>query len=147
MSGYLPDGLSIPVPEADGLSAPFWNGLKDGKVLVQRCAACGEWQWGPEWICHDCHSMTLDWVEVMPEGRIFSWQRSWHPVSPVLAGAVPYLVVLVELPEAGNIRMLGNLLGDPTQDVQIGAPVKGVFEHRTSADHSFTLLQWEVASA
>ena len=35
----------------------------------------------------------------------------------------PYIAVLVELPHAGNVRMLGNLLGDPLQDVRVGAPV------------------------
>ena len=33
--------------------------------------------------------------------------------TPALNGHGPYIVVLVELPEYGNIRMVGNLLGDP----------------------------------
>jgi len=39
-------------------------------------------------------------------------------------GPRPYVVVLVELPDAGNVRMLGNLLGDPQQAVKIGAEVQ-----------------------
>ena len=95
---YLPEGLSIPVPENDGLSAPYWAGLRDEKLMIQRCRGCGSWQWGPEWLCHECLGFELDWVEVEPRGRIYSWERPWHPVHPALKDHGPYIVVLVELP-------------------------------------------------
>ena len=142
---YLPDGLPIPVVEADGLSQPYWDGLKEENIRIQRCHACNTWQWGPEWICHHCHAFDLDWGETAGRGRIYSWERSWHPVHPALKEHGPYIVVLVELPEAGNIRMIGNLLGEPTQDVRIGAEVRAVFEHHTKADPPYTLLQWRYA--
>jgi len=53
--------------------------------------------------------------------------------------------VLVELPQAGGVRIVGNLLGDPEQPLVIGAPVVGVFEHHRDADVPHTLLQWAVA--
>jgi uncharacterized OB-fold protein len=144
-SPYLPPGLPSPVIDADGLSAPYWEGLRRGKLLVQRCAQCGTWQFGPEWICHRCHAFDPPWTEVEPQGRIFSWERVWHPVHPALKDQVPYLVVLVELPHAGGIRMLGNLLGDAMQEVAIGAPVRGVFEPHDEAAPPHTLLQWQRA--
>jgi uncharacterized OB-fold protein len=52
--------------------------------------------------------------------------------------------VLVELPDAGNVRMLGNLLGDPGQDVPIGAEVEAVFEPHDDAKSPFTLVQWRL---
>jgi hypothetical protein len=48
----------------------------------------------------------------------------------------------VELPHAGNVRMVGNLLGDPMQAVVIGADVEGVFEHHPESDPPYSLLQW-----
>ena len=105
------------MPENDGLDKPFWDATRRGELLVQRCNACGTFQWGPEWICHKCLSFDLDWHKVSGRGRIYSWERPWHPVHPALKGHGPYIVVLVELPDAGNVRMLGNLLGDPKQDV------------------------------
>ncbi len=140
--GYLPAGLPIPVPEPDALSAPYWQGLREGRLLVQRCAACRQWQFGPEWLCHRCHALDPAWVEVAPRGRIYSWERCWHPVHPALAERGPYLVVLVELPHAGHVRMLGNLLGDAMQPVEIGAAVEGVYEHHLRAQPPYTLLQW-----
>jgi uncharacterized protein len=144
-SSYLPPGLPVPVPESDGISAPYWTGLREGRLLVQRCAQCGTWQFAPECICHRCHAFDPAWVEVRPRGRIYSWERAWHPVHPALKDRCPYVAVLVELPEAGNVRMVGNLLGDPLQDVRIGAEVNGVFEHHADASPPFSLLQWRCA--
>ncbi|TDV19690.1 Zn-ribbon domain-containing OB-fold protein [Paraburkholderia caballeronis] len=142
---YLPEGLPSPAPEPDGLSAPYWDGLRESRLRVQRCAHCGTWQFGPEWICHGCHAFDPAWHDVEPSGRIYSWERVWHPSHPVLANATPYLVVLVELPHAGNVRMIGNLLGDPAQQVVIGASVRGVFEHHDDAPRPYSLLHWTVA--
>ena len=144
-TSYLPDGLPVPVPDPDGLSAPYWQGLQEGRIRVQRCNVCTTWQWGPEWICHRCHSEDLAWEEVAGEGVIYSSERAWHPVHPALNNAGPYLVVLVELPHAGGVRMIGNLLGDPQQVVRIGAAVVAEFEHHPGAKPAFSLLQWRVA--
>jgi uncharacterized OB-fold protein len=64
-------------------------------------------------------------------------------VHPALKEHGPYIVVLVELPVAGGIRMLGNLLGDPRQLVRIGAPVEAVFEPHDDAKVPFTLVHWK----
>ena len=141
-AGYLPAGLPIPVAEPDGLSAPYWEGLRQGRLLVQRCSHCNSWQFGPEWLCHRCHTFDPEWTEVAPRGRIFSWERVWHPSHAALKGYGPYIAVLVELPHAGGIRMVGNLLGDPKQEVKIGAPVEAVFEPHEETNPPFTLVQW-----
>jgi uncharacterized OB-fold protein len=142
-SCYLPPGLPIPVVEPDGLSAPYWGGLRESRLRVQRCAHCLTWQFGPEWLCHRCHAFDPEWVAVEPRGRIFSWERIWHPSHAALRQHGPYVAVLVELPDAGGVRMVGNLLGDPMQAVEIGARVEGVFEHHQDADPPYSLLQWQ----
>lgn len=143
-TSYLPEGLPVPTWEADNLQKPFWTGLQEEVIRVQRCLACREWQWGPEWICHSCRSFDLEWVEIEGRGFIYSWSRAHHPVHPALADAGPYIAVLIELPGAGGIRMVGNLLGDPMQEVVIGTPVHAVFEHHPDAAIPHTLLQWEL---
>jgi uncharacterized OB-fold protein len=141
---YLRPGLPSPTPARDGLDAPFWLGLAEERLLLQRCSRCRGWQWGPEWNCHRCHAFDLAWEPVTPAGRIYSYERIWHPVHRALQDQGPYLVVLVELPQADHVRMVGNLLGDPTAEVSIGAPVVGVFEHHADASPAFTLLQWRI---
>jgi uncharacterized OB-fold protein len=144
---YLHAGLPAPLVETDLLDAPYWHGTRQHQLMVQRCAKCRSFQWGSEWLCHACLSFEIDWVEVEGKGQIYSWQRVWHPVHAALKSQGPYIIVLVELHEAGNVRMIGNLLGDPKQRVKIGAPVKAVFEDHNDGDLRYTLVQWELAGA
>ena len=146
MNYYLPEGLPAPVPEPDGLSAPYWEALRRGELLVQRCNACQGWQWGPEWICHRCHSFDLGWAPVEGKGRLYSGTRAWHAAHPALKEHGPYIFVAVELPHAGGIRMVGNLLGDSRAPIRFGAEVEAVFEHHPDAQPPFTLLHWRYRS-
>ena len=143
MSTYLRPGLPAARPTSDGLDKPFWDGLADDRLLLQRCNACQGWQWGPEWCCHRCLSFDVGYEETPAEGVIYSHQRVWHPVHPALAEQGPYIIVLVELPATGGCHIIGNLIGDPQQPLDIGMSVAGVFEHHEAADPPFTLLNWE----
>lgn len=142
---YLPAGLPAPVPSAEGLGAEFWEATRQHRLTVQRCRACQGWQWGPEIICRRCGAEDLGYEEVPGRGIIYSWQRPRHAVHPALKTAVPYIVVLVELPDAGHVRMIGNLLGDPEQAVRIGMPVEAVFEDH-AGEMPFTLVQWRAVA-
>ncbi|WP_315764002.1 MULTISPECIES: Zn-ribbon domain-containing OB-fold protein [unclassified Bradyrhizobium] len=132
--------------EPSGLYAPYWQGTREEKLRVQRNPATGTCQWPPQWIAHDTQSFELEWIDVEPKGVIYSWSRIWHPVHPALQNAVPYIIVIVELKHACGVRMLGNLLGDPNQKVEIGAEVEAVFEHHNDAAPPFTLVQWRATS-
>ena len=145
---YLQSGL--PAPAADALDAPFREGLRAQELRLQRCQTCRKFQWGPEWVCHRCLSFALEYEAVAPSGIIYSYERVWHPVHPALADQGPYIVVLIALPQADDVRLVGNLLGDPLQPVPIGAKVRGVFEHHDATESrsgpvpEFTLLQWRL---
>ena len=140
---YLPEGMPAPAPGPDDLEKPFWDAAREHRLLVQRCNACKAWQFGPEWICNACLSFDIGWEEVAPTGVIYSWERAWYPVHPALRESLPYLTVLIELPQAGNVRMVGNLLGDPEQEVVIGSEVEAVFEDH-DGEMEYTLVQWRV---
>jgi uncharacterized protein len=141
----LPEGLPIPTPESDQLSKPFWDGLQANEIRLQRCGRCQTWQWGPEWICHRCHSFDMQWTPVAGEGVVYIAERVWHPAHKALKTGVPYLIALVEIPAAQNVRMIGNLLCDPMTDVPPGTRVKAVFEHHQAGSERYSLLQWTLA--
>ncbi len=140
----LPEGLPAPAPLPDGLDAEYWEAARRHELVVQHCESCGAFQWGPESICHACLEFDLGWAPVSGRGRIYSYERVWHPVHPALREHGPYVVVLVELPDAGGVRMVGNLVGDPRQPIEIGAAVEPVFEDHADASPPFTLVQWRV---
>ncbi len=129
-----------------GLDGPFWSGLREEKLILQRCPTCALYQWGPEYVCYRCGSYDVHWAEVPKRddgsygGVVYSWERIWHPVDPALVSSVPYVAVLVELPDADQARVLGNLIDPPEGPIAIGAEVAPVFEHHTS----YSLLLWRL---
>ncbi|MQY31579.1 Zn-ribbon domain-containing OB-fold protein [Nocardia aurantia] len=139
----LPQVFGVPVPLPTGLDRPYHDGLAASELYVQHCE-CGTWQWPPEVICHRCHRFDPGWRATAPEGVLFSWTRVWHAAREELVTAVPYVVAVVELPAAGGIRLVGNLLlGDPGRDpITVGTPVRGEFVDRHVSGRDYTLLQW-----
>jgi uncharacterized OB-fold protein len=91
-------------------------------------------------MCGSCHTFDPDWEAVEPVGTVYSWSRSWYPFVTELAAKVPYLTVLVELPDAGNRRVLGILTGADADAVQIGDTVVGHFE--TDQGATWPMLRW-----
>lgn len=136
----LPQVFGRPVPLPTGLDAPFHTGLAEHRLVLQHCT-CGAWQWPPEVICHRCRGFDPGWAETEPEGLLYTWTRVWHPAHEALRVAVPYVVAVVELPAAGGIRLVGNLLLDDvaTAEIRTGTPVRGVFADQPGG---YTLLQW-----
>jgi uncharacterized OB-fold protein len=137
---YLPEGLPSPRAQRTGLDTAFWAATKRHELVVQQCNSCKTFQWGPEFLCHNCRSFDMGWYRVSGKGRLYSWVRCWNPVHPALKEACPYIVAVVELPDAGKVRMVGNLLGDPMQNPPFDVAVEAVFEDHPDA----TLVQWKV---
>ncbi|MGO9059620.1 MAG: Zn-ribbon domain-containing OB-fold protein [Candidatus Binataceae bacterium] len=137
---YLPPGLAVPMPSPDGVDKGFYEGLKRHELTVQCCNKCHTFQFAPELICHKCQSADLGWQKVSGRGRLYSWIRIWNPVHPALKTACPYIVAVVELPDADGVRMVGNLSGDPMQDVPFDSEVEAVFEEHP--EQGSVLVQW-----
>lgn len=130
-------------PSADGLDEPYWDGLRAGKLVLQRCTECREWIWGPSPICPACHSFDVGWEPVDMIGTVYSWTRVWQPFSQEAAGHLPYVVVLVEIPHAGHRRVLGVLTPSDGRELAIGAEVYGMIEHPES-NEDWPLLRWRL---
>ena len=131
-----------------GLPAPASYPTVWGRVLgatrrhqlVCSAVECRIWQWTE----HICHTPSLS---SSMKGRTARrlLVEGLAPGAPGAERRRPYLTVLVELPQAGGVRMVGNLLGDPLQAVVIGADVEAVFEDHDDADPPFTLVQWRIS--
>ncbi|WP_328586853.1 Zn-ribbon domain-containing OB-fold protein [Mycolicibacterium novocastrense] len=138
-----PPWMDVTGPGEDGLDAPHWEGLRDGRLLLQRCLNCATWVWSPRPICPSCHGFEMIWEPVDPVGAIYSWTRTWQPFTRESTGHLPYVVVLVELPAAGSKRVLGVLANADGATPAIGASVRGVIEQPPDDEH-WPLVRWHL---
>lgn len=115
------------IPTPDALSKPFWDGVNQKKLLVQKCEK-GHQQYPPKAKCFDCGSDKLTWVEVKGRGHV-------RAVITIEDGRIerrkpdqPYNLAVVTLDENPLINFYSNLPGTPPYEAPEGKAVEVVFE-------------------
>jgi len=110
-----------PVPHPGPENQPYWDGLREHRLLVQRCSGCGKLRHYPRPMCDACYAMTYTWEEIEPRGTVYSWTVSHHPFHPGFKRDLPYVTVTADL--RTGIRLQAVLAGDQTAALEIGAPL------------------------
>lgn len=128
-----------PLPR--GEEAPFFAAAAEGKLLIQRCPACGRTVSYPRVVCPFCHDGTPEWAEASGRGTVYSFSVLHRAGVPGFEPDVPYVVALVDLEEGA--RMMANIVNVEPDAVEIGMAVTVTFERR-SAD--LVVPQFEPAS-
>lgn len=107
-------------------TAPFWDAAAAGRLVVERCAACGAESFPPRGMCRSCRGRAMAWTEVSGPGHVYSYTVNYQRWLPDLA--VPYAIVLVEFPGHPGVRVAGRLRGCPPEEAAIGLVVDVGFE-------------------
>ncbi len=118
---------SRPLPRVQEYTKAFWEGVKSGKLLIQRCRSCGSYQHYPRPGCASCGSRDLGWVESSGRGRIYSLTVPRVVIGDQKAfeAEIPYVLAMVDLEE--GVRILARVTGySRPEEVSIGDQV--VFE-------------------
>jgi uncharacterized OB-fold protein len=134
----VPDVTPAPIPDEE--SAGFWNALREHRVELQRCVACGRHRFPPMPSCPWCASTSREVVASAGEGTVYSWVTVHRAFEPAWANQVPYTIAVVELRE--RCRLLGRVDTEPST-LEAGLAVAPRF-----VDHpGWTVLRfapWEV---
>jgi uncharacterized protein len=114
-----------PRPEYSDENQPYWDGLREHKLLVQRCGGCNTLRHYPRPLCDGCYSLEYDWTELSGSGKVHSWTVSHHPFHPGFKRETPYVTVTVDLAE--GLRLQGVLEGNDASALAIGREVELTF--------------------
>ncbi len=121
-------GFPLPVPGV--ITQPFWDGLKEHRLLVQRCRAGGHLVHYPREFCPVCYSADLDWEPMSGRGRVHSFTVVHRAANPVFQQEkAPYIFALIRLDE-GPI-LTSNVEGIPHEEIRIEMPVEVYFDDVT----------------
>lgn len=120
----------------------FWNGLRDNKLLIQRCSGCGALRHPPRPMCPHCRSLEWEAIESSGRGTVYSYVMPHEPRFPFFE--YPDVVALVELEE--GIRVVSNLTGVDPAEVTVGMPVEVYFQSFDGAGEDLVLHQFRPSS-
>jgi len=112
-----------PVPRANRFveTEAFWQGTKQGELLLQYCPDTKRFQHYPRPISIYTGKRNLEWRKVSGWGVIYACTIV-RVLGPGLDGRLPLSVVTVELDE--GVRILGNVLNAAPDKVAIGQRVE-----------------------
>jgi uncharacterized OB-fold protein len=105
---------------AEAHERPFWDALREHRLVLQRCTGCGHFQHYPRSLCKSCLSDALEFVASPGHGTVGSFTVIHRAPLAELRPLTPYMLALIDLDE--GVRMMSNVVAEP-RDVYIGCPV------------------------
>ncbi|MFZ4584124.1 MAG: Zn-ribbon domain-containing OB-fold protein [Acidimicrobiia bacterium] len=116
--------FDLPTPDAD--TQPFWDGCRDGKLLVKQCGDCNAVHYYPRSFCPSCWSENVDWLEVSGTGTLYTYSVVRRNDLPPFNERTPYVAAIVELDEGP--RIMTNIVDTDFDALQIGMRVQAKFQ-------------------
>ena len=114
-----------PLPVPTEISAPFWEGLKAERLLIQQCNQCNDWVFYPRRHCPQCFAHDLSWREVSGGATLYSFTVTRIATLPDFADEMPQMLAVIELDQ--GVRINSNLVGLDESEVKIGMRLQPVF--------------------
>ncbi|MDF2368470.1 Zn-ribbon domain-containing OB-fold protein [Sneathiella sp.] len=105
-------------PDINMETERYWEGSKNGQLLMKKCNACGKTHFYPRTICPVCSSSDTEWYEASGKGKIYSY-------SIMRRAKIPYVMAYVTLDE--GVTMMTNIVESDFDDVKIGKAVEVTF--------------------
>jgi len=99
-------------------SEPYWAALRDGKLLLKICHACGQHHSYPRPFCPHCWSDDVEWVEAGGGATLYTHSMVYRNDLPPFGPQVPYLAAVVDLDEGP--RMMTRIVDHDGVDIEIG---------------------------
>jgi uncharacterized OB-fold protein len=109
----------ITPPAINPETQAFWDAASQGKLLIKKCASCGEVHFYPRNICPFCFSDKTEWQETSGNGTIYTY-------SVMRRAPVPYAIAYVELAEGP--RIMTNIVDCDLDAIKVGQAVRLVFK-------------------
>jgi uncharacterized OB-fold protein len=115
-----------PLPRLDADNRAFWTGGAEGELRIHHCGDCGTWIHPPSPCCRKCLSENVGPKAVAGTGVVDTFtvnHQAWAP-----GQEVPFVIARVALDGAPGVYLTTNIVGCPTEAVDIGDRVRVTFE-------------------
>jgi uncharacterized OB-fold protein len=119
----MADGRALPTPTPE--TEHYWNGAREGKLLLQKCKSCTKAYFPPRPFCPGCGCREVAIVESSGRASLYSYAIQ-HRAVPGFAA--PYAIAVVTLEEGP--RMMTNIVDCPQtpEALQLDMPLEVTFQ-------------------
>jgi uncharacterized protein len=128
-----------PLPQPTVETEAFWQGAREGRLLIQHCKDCRQHQFYPRPYCIKCLSENIAWTRCSGKGKIYTFTINHRAGNEFMQGKTPYVVAIIELEE--GVRLMANIVEGDLAKVAIDAEVRVAFER---ASDKITLPQFKL---
>ena len=128
----MDSAVKYPTPQGNPETSKFWQQTVEGKLMIKRCATCGEAHYFPRTICPFCFSDKTVWEESSGEGEIYTFSLMRKSASG------PFAIAYVTLKE--GLTLQTNIVDCDIDKLKIGQKVKVVFKPTSGAPLPFFTL-------
>jgi uncharacterized protein len=90
-----PQAPGFPVPARSARAEPFWDGCRQGRLVLPFCSACGARALRAFTVCAECRAPSLAWDQSAGRGSLYSWTVVWRAPHPGFT--TPYAPAVVHL--------------------------------------------------
>jgi uncharacterized OB-fold protein len=94
-----------------------YRGILGGKLLINRCAACGRWIYPHRPLCPQCLSWDVHPAEVSGHGKVFLFTLIHQLREPGGRLREPLVAAAVELAEQSGLRYLARIVNCPGERI------------------------------
>jgi uncharacterized OB-fold protein len=129
----------VPIPSED--DRPYWDALKQRRLVLSRCTTCGWYTQRSQAVCVNCRGEEFEWSEVSGRAKIYTWAIARQTWVAGFEDELPYVTISVAIEEQPQVLLTTNLTGDfPVDHLAIGLAVIADYEPRGDE----VLLQFRV---
>ena len=127
----------IPTPTPE--TKHYWEGAKDGKLILQKCNDCSDNYFPPRPFCPKCGSRSVQEFQASGKGSLYSYVIN-HLPSPGFTP--PFAIAVVELEEGP--RLMSNIVEceQTPEALELDMPLEVTFE---KLNDDITLPQFKPA--
>lgn len=118
-----------PIPEADEVSRPFFEGAKQHRLMIQKCRTCGNYLPPARQRCYICLNTDIEWVEASGKGKVYSYALMYQKYHPGFEPEIPYNIAIVQLEE--GVKLPTNIVGVSNDAIRVEMPVEVTFDDIT----------------
>ena len=115
-------GARFDLPTIEDESAPYWDALREGRLLIKHSRACGRFHSYPRPYCPHCWSDQVEWVEAGGGGTLYTHSVVYQNDLPPFGPQVPYTAAIVDLDEGP--RVMTRVVDCAPEDLKIGMRVR-----------------------